>query len=247
MHRTTIFKLEVLNSSSYQPTSLQRFLVPVKQMPIFTLQTKTMKQSTKTFTVESFDKDTQEGANILLNMAEIERQFMIKSEEDVISESTDTHMISPHHASSEDTVSSSASEVNCMAHFVNTREASTQRDNVRGIRKTITRRRRWSELENAALRDAVSAIGLVWSEVARIMHEKKWNRSAKQCRERYMSHEREGLRHGEDWTSREDATLRSLYIRNGPKWALIARAPELQGRAPVAVRNRYNWALSRRA
>lgn len=118
---------------------------------------------------------------------------------------------------------------------------------VRNIEKRhVKKRSRWSEEEKKALRDAVAETGPSWAAVASLMRERSWIRSAKQCRERYMNHERDGLRSGAPWSAAEDAALRALFDTHGPRWATIARARALAGRAPVAVRNRYNWALARR-
>ena len=64
------------------------------------------------------------------------------------------------------------------------------------------------------------------------------NRTAKQCRERYVNQLTSTLKKS-DWTEREDATLVRLYQVHGTKWSLMAKI--LGGRSDNGIKNRYHY------
>lgn len=101
------------------------------------------------------------------------------------------------------------------------------------------RKSKWTQAEDESLMESVRIHGTRnWTAVSALVP----GRNPKQCRERYTAQLAPGLTKDE-WTAAEDDILLRYHSTCGNAWAKIATF--LPGRAPNAVKNRYNW-LSRR-
>ena len=112
-------------------------------------------------------------------------------------------------------------------------------------KKYSTKQRyRWSQQEQRALRGAVMTHGdRAWGVVSESMRNQGYMRTPKQCRERYRNHDAEGLKNVKDWGEDEDKAIIELNKLFPNCWARIGQDPRLTGRAPVHIRNRFNWVL----
>ncbi len=105
-------------------------------------------------------------------------------------------------------------------------------------------RYRWSLAEQRALRAAVLENGdRAWDGVSMAMRNMGFMRTPKQCRERYRNHDAAGLKSVKEWSEEEDAAILELNSLFPNSWARIGQDPRLKGRAPVHIRNRFNWVL----
>ena len=68
------------------------------------------------------------------------------------------------------------------------------------------------------------------------------DRSAKQCRDRYINYLTPGVFQGQ-WTKEEDKLLIKLYNEFGPKWSLIKS--KMPNRSSNAIKNRWSYFLHR--
>lgn len=95
----------------------------------------------------------------------------------------------------------------------------------------------WSEEEDKKLLHAiaVSANPLEWTKIA----EQVQQRTAKQCRERYLNHLNPNIRLG-DWSPLEDTTIFMLKQSEGKSWRRFTKIPVLEGRSDNSIKNRYN-------
>lgn len=71
-----------------------------------------------------------------------------------------------------------------------------------------------------------------WSIISKYVK----NRTAKQCRDRYMNYLKPGLSNIE-WTPDEDELLLELYSKYGPKWSTINK--NFNNRNQVSLKNRF--------
>lgn len=75
-----------------------------------------------------------------------------------------------------------------------------------------------------------------WSLIAKYVN----NRTAKQCRDRYMNHLRPGLSNIE-WTQDEDDLLMNLFDKYGSKWSAINKF--FDNRNQISLKNRMVFLL----
>ncbi|KAK8881949.1 hypothetical protein M9Y10_044587 [Tritrichomonas musculus] len=69
-------------------------------------------------------------------------------------------------------------------------------------------------------------------------------RTAKQCRDRYMNYLKPGLTNIE-WTQSEDDLIIELYMKYGPKWAIISKY--FANRNQISIKNRFKFLQKSRA
>lgn len=92
---------------------------------------------------------------------------------------------------------------------------------------------RWTEAEDEDLLRARSAQpDAKWSEISKCMT----NRSAKQCRERWVNHL--GLTPSKPWSSEEDCKLLFQAITHDKEWSKVV--DKMEGRTIQQVKNRYS-------
>jgi hypothetical protein len=102
---------------------------------------------------------------------------------------------------------------------------------------------KWTPEADAALLSTVQMVpvnsktGLPhWAEIEKHSDMAGFNKSSKQCRERYMNHLGPGTKKG-DWLKSEDLQIISLQTLHGNKWSYIGSL--MPGRAEMSVNNRY--------
>ena len=100
--------------------------------------------------------------------------------------------------------------------------------------KSIKRPRvSFTQKEDQIITFFVNIIGVnKWPTIAKFVK----NRTAKQCRDRYMNYLKPGLCNIE-WTQDEDELLIELYSKYGPKWSTINK--NFNNRNQVSLKNRY--------
>jgi hypothetical protein len=94
---------------------------------------------------------------------------------------------------------------------------------------------KWSVEDDTKLTKLVEGYGTTkpkWGQVANDMED----RSAKQCRERWLNQLRPGIKKG-NWTKEEDAMIRTLQKQWGSRWSKIASC--LVGRTDNDIKNRW--------
>jgi hypothetical protein len=120
------------------------------------------------------------------------------------------------------------------SQWVKDRPPAPARRNVGGSCK-----KKWGPFEDAVLLGAVARVGTDrWRSVAPLVP----GRTAKQCRERWLSHWSPDIATGE-WSPEEDLRLLENQAAMGNQWAQIKTA--LPGRSISAVKNRWIWLCRR--
>lgn len=103
-------------------------------------------------------------------------------------------------------------------------------------------RRRFTKEEDEKLLNLIDTYEnkdfINWSRVASRMS----NRTARQCRERYLNYLVEKTKKG-DWSQDEDDLILALYEKMGPKWAKMTTF--FDKRSNIDLKNRYST-LTRR-
>ena len=99
--------------------------------------------------------------------------------------------------------------------------------------------KKFSEQEDYILRNVVNSFGAKnWRFIASMIP----NKTARQCRDRYMNYLAPGFVHS-DWTKEEDQLLAARYKEIGPHWAKIQRF--FPNRTSNAIKNRFNYSVCR--
>ena len=94
--------------------------------------------------------------------------------------------------------------------------------------------------EDERIKELVEKFGTKkWKIIASFLN----NRTARQCRDRYYNYLFPGCFKGQ-WTNEEDDLLIKLYLQHGSKWAFFAN--NFPGRTPSALKNRWNYFLSKK-
>lgn len=90
-------------------------------------------------------------------------------------------------------------------------------------------KKNWNSDEDIVLAKVVraaDATDLKWNDIALELYIKSMNkffRNGKQCRERWMNHLDDSIRH-EKWTEEEDEKLVRRILQIGKKWSQIMKA-----------------------
>ncbi|KPV73706.1 uncharacterized protein RHOBADRAFT_16687, partial [Rhodotorula graminis WP1] len=92
----------------------------------------------------------------------------------------------------------------------------------------------WTAAEDAKLVELVDEFG---SEKWVIISSQMGSRSGKQCRERWHNHLNPNIKKS-DWSPEEDALIRDLHAKIGPRWAEMAK--HLPGRPDNSIKNYWN-------
>ncbi|GAA5840509.1 hypothetical protein JCM9279_007351 [Rhodotorula babjevae] len=92
----------------------------------------------------------------------------------------------------------------------------------------------WTAAEDAKLVELVDEFG---SEKWVIISSQMGSRTGKQCRERWHNHLNPNIKKS-DWSPEEDALIRDLHAKIGPKWAEMAK--HLPGRPDNSIKNYWN-------
>lgn len=96
--------------------------------------------------------------------------------------------------------------------------------------------------EDKYLSYLVDSIGInKWSQIADLMKKAQYNRSGRQCRDRYLHYLDPKLNNSAPWSSDEDQNLINWVNQYGKKWKMMEKL--LPGRTEVSIRNRYNLIL----
>ena len=99
----------------------------------------------------------------------------------------------------------------------------------------VKRRVKWTPEEDARLQYSVEMHGSSnWVLVASELTE--WNRTSKQCRERWVNHLAPHVQHV-SWSADEDMRLLNVVRQYGSQWAWIAS--HFPGRSPNSLKNRW--------
>ena len=97
------------------------------------------------------------------------------------------------------------------------------------------KRVRWTEEEDQKLKQAVDANGpKKWEKIAESLP----NRTAKQCRERWIVHFDSNFNH-DPWTKEEDNMLIEYQNRYGNKFSTIAK--KMSKRSSIQIKNRWKY------
>lgn len=92
--------------------------------------------------------------------------------------------------------------------------------------------------EDSYLLSLVEKIGdKNWSEISRKMREKNYNRTNRQCRDRYIHYLDPNLKNDLSWSPEEDDLLILNVNKYGNKWKYLENI--FPGRTEVSLRNRY--------
>lgn len=101
------------------------------------------------------------------------------------------------------------------------------------------KRQKWSEEENAVLRQAVESRPdktIHWDVVAEALRRASFSKTSKQCRERWLNHLAPALVKSE-WTAEENARLLALHQRFENRWKKMAKS--FRGRTDNAIKNQF--------
>lgn len=97
------------------------------------------------------------------------------------------------------------------------------------------RRVKWTPEEDAMLQYSVEMHGATnWVLVASELTQ--WERTGKQCRERWVNHLAPHVRH-ESWSAEEDIRLLNVVRQYGSQWARFTS--HFPGRSPNSLKNRW--------
>lgn len=100
--------------------------------------------------------------------------------------------------------------------------------------------KKFSEEEDVLLKNIVNTFGAKnWRLIASMLP----NKTARQCRDRYMNYLAPGFIHSE-WTNEEDKLLAKKYVEFGPQWTKIQKY--FPYRTANSIKNRYNYTVCRK-
>lgn len=82
-----------------------------------------------------------------------------------------------------------------------------------------------------------------WKNISIYLKQHNFNRSSRQCKERYFHYLNPKINNSPEWTNEEDELLIQMVESTGKKWKKFEK--DFPGRTEVSLRNRYNL-LSRK-
>ena len=107
--------------------------------------------------------------------------------------------------------------------------------NSRSSKVSKREKKTFSREEDNLINFVVTAFGnRNWEMIATFVK----GRTAKQCRDRYMNYLKPGLTNIE-WTQSEDDLIIELYMKYGPKWAIISKY--FANRNQISIKNRFKF------
>jgi len=96
----------------------------------------------------------------------------------------------------------------------------------------------WTKEEDDRILTLVGIYGKSWSKLAKDMK----SRNGKQIRDRFINVLDPDVKKGK-FTYKEDRKIKELYLKYGPRWALIVRG--LRNRTPDMIKNRFHSSIKK--
>ena len=111
-------------------------------------------------------------------------------------------------------------------------------NNFKNKKKSPGKKNKFSVLEDEKLMELVRSIGENnWSVVSNSMKKMDFNRSPRQCRDRYFHYLDPKIQNDQAWSYQDDLLLINSVCKYGHKWKYLEKI--FPGRTSIFLRNRY--------